>query len=503
MALEDEAAAGHPERGALLEEMARRAKGEPGRSGGVHAHDIRQDVLKADTAWPVKFAAEDVAMRVVSHLQELLDDATEPVEPLKVSWKVFLGIQTGADAYSQKIRRRLDPNVRAKLENAGVTIGTPVYALPPGSEGERPWIDHPECLVKSPEPESVLYGALDRADYVNLVWLTRQNPAPASVINAVENWRPLLAARAEFVRNRQRAWSETCWPRNRTDLQAPKVIALHRTDRGRFALDEDGEWSPSGRMSVVVSRGGGEPLSYLCGVLNSELLDLWYALRGRRPRDVWRDYEPKPMNEMPYRRAEGDSRADRVAELVRRIAANRRALLRHRPFVPQLRSIIKDPWRTGPVEIQRPSLISELRPDETVSVRLDPELTLEVRERPVGRASRADPSTLVFRRARKETGRVEGPPDSLDLLEQILGRNQIDDVSGVLLPRDLGSLARQEDERKREVERLLAEGRQLVEEVERLVCSLYDMPDDLTEEVIAHALRRAESAAQDDGSGSG
>jgi hypothetical protein len=42
-------------------------------------------------------------------------------------------------------------------------------------------------------------------------------------------------------------------------------------------------------------------------------------------------------------------------------------------------------------------------------------------------------------------------------------------------------------ERKRDVEELLAEGRRLVEEVERLVCVPYDMPSDVTEEVVQRA----------------
>jgi len=38
---------------------------------------------------------------------------------------------------------------------------------------------------------------------------------------------------------------------------------------------------------------------------------------------------------------------------------------------------------------------------------------------------------------------------------------------------------------------LLLEGRKLVEEVERLVCALYDASSDLTEAVVEHAVARA------------
>lgn len=42
---------------------------------------------------------------------------------------------------------------------------------------------------------------------------------------------------------------------------------------------------------------------------------------------------------------------------------------------------------------------------------------------------------------------------------------------------------------------LLAEGRRLVEEVERLVCAFYDLLDELTEKVVAYAVARAGASA--------
>ncbi len=489
VALEDEREA-PSDRHELLEEMARRARGKAGRKGGIHVHGVPQVSLRAEHAWPVKQAADDVSTRVVAHLQALLDDATKPVEPLNGSWKVFLGIQTGADAYSRKIMSRLTPEVRRRVEAERATIGEPIYALPPGSESEAPWASS-DSLVRSPEPEAVLYGALDEENYVNLVWLTRDNPPSASVLAAVERWRLLLAARAEFVRNPRRSWWETCWPRKRRDLEAPKVIALHRTDRGRFALDEAGVWSPSGRMCVVVARETEGPVAYLCGLLNSELLDLWYALRGRRPRDIWRDYEPKPMGEMPYRRPDGDPRADQIADLVPQIAANRRALLSHRAVVADLGRIVKDPWKAGPVEIDEPKLVEGLPSKETISVRLDPDLDVGLYVSARSKPARASKNVLALMRGRKEIGRITGDPARLDLLEKILGGKADERVRDTLLPKDLGAFAQGVRETRELVSGLLEEGRRLVEDVERLVCAVYDVPEDLADEVVAHAVARA------------
>lgn len=353
---------------------------------------------------------------------------------------------------------------------------------------EEPWRSNEAFLALSPEPTAILYGALDEDDSVAYVLLERGADPPERVLEALEPWKPLLENRAEIRRN-ERKWWETAWPRDPHELAAPKVIALYRTDRGRFALDERGVWKPGKKCTVVVGREPGAPVAYLCGLLNSELLDLWYAVRGKIPWHVRRNYEPKRMNEMPYRRPEGDPRADEIAALVRDIAANRRALLPHRPVVRDLGRIVKDPWKTGPVEIDRPALIAELGDRETVSVRLDP--ALHVEGAPEGRAHRERPDTLVFRRGLGETGRVVGDPARLELLLEVLGSGRSDNVTATLLPKDLEAFARLADDRAQVVAALLAEGRQKVERVERLVCALYGVPDDLTEAVVQHAVVRA------------
>jgi hypothetical protein len=172
VALEDEGAApaGREE---LLAEMARRAAGKPGRVGGIHVHDLPQAELRAEWPWPVKFGAEDVATRVVAHLQRLLDEETAPVEPLVESWHVFQGIQSGADAYTARIQRRLSADARRVLDAGGARTGDPILELPPGTECESPWAHHPDVLARSPESRAVLYGAVDDGDYTRIVWLGR------------------------------------------------------------------------------------------------------------------------------------------------------------------------------------------------------------------------------------------------------------------------------------------------------------------------------------------
>ncbi len=242
---------------------------------------------------------------------------------------------------------------------------------------------------------------------------------------------------------------------------------------------------------IVVGRENGMPVAYLAGILNSELIDLWFAIRGRNPRDVWRDYEPKPMNAIPYRPANGDPRAEQIAELVRAIAANRRTLLPHRAVVRELERTVKDPWRTGPVEIDERALVRELPAAETVSVRLHPLLRLELAEPGAARVQRAGPDVLELRRGRTLVGTLAGNEAAVEFVEHLLAGRADERLPELLVPKDLDAFARRVAERTRGVEALLAEGRDLVEQVERLVCAVYDVPDDLTGQVVAQAVRRA------------
>jgi N-6 DNA Methylase/Eco57I restriction-modification methylase len=478
----------------LLEEMARRVDRPGGRRGGIHVHNVLQAALRPEYPWPVKFGAKDVATRAVELLQARLD--SDELEPLERSWKVFQGIQTGADAYTRRIDKRLSSGDRAALAQSGLHLGDPVLELPPGREREEPWASHDGFLVRSPEPRALLYGAVDDRDFTNLV-VIRDHP-PERVLRAIEPWRPLLATRAEIARNSRRRWWEATWPRNRGDMAAPKVIALYRTDRGRFALDASGDWQPSIKSTLVVGRERDAPVAYLCGLLNSELLDLWYAVRGKTPWHVRRNYEPLRMNEMPYRPPNGDPRADRVGALVHEMAENRRQLLPHRDVFRGLARVVKDPWSTGPVELDEAALVRELPVAETVSVRLDPGIELEVSGTGRARVERVALNALELRRGRSRLGSVRGDPARLDLLARELSGRADDRIGEVLLPKDLSRFAALAAERRRRVDELLTEGRRLVEEVERLVCALYEVPDGLTEDVVAHAVQRAATAPSDD-----
>lgn len=539
-AITGDSAARVPPREGLLVVMAERAFRRAGRSKGILVHDVTQQELRSTRPWPIKHAHRDVASQVVAYLQAQLDDPGRPVERLAERWAVACGIETGADAYSARVQRRLPDRTRSELASRGHRTGDSILELPPGTELEAPWRDHPQCLARTPEPGALLYAAIDELDYANLVWLDRGAKPPTDIIAALEPWREVLRTRAELARNPRRRWWETAWPRDRKALTGPKVIALYRTDRGRFALDEHGDWQPSKKSTIVTPRKEGLSVAYLCGLLNSELLDLWYAVRGKTPRDVWRNYEPKPMNEIPYRHVvppeawapseevavlasdlaagnvetalagcavilstagtpAGDADAAAAIEhLVRAIAANRQALLPMRAVAPELRRAVKNPWRTHGVEVERRAVLAELPESATRSVRLDPELAVSISTDGVLGKARLEEHALVFTRARQTTASVEGPHDRLALLQAVLGTERLmpDDLLSARMPLSLDAFAGEVDRRQREIDELLHGGRRLVEAVERLVCALYGLPGELTDLVVESAVRRAGAVAE-------
>jgi Eco57I restriction-modification methylase/N-6 DNA Methylase len=557
VALEDEPAAARtlsgdseinvPDRDQLLKEMASRAVGRQGRKGGIHVHSILQRDLVAYRPWPVKHSKADLAQQVVDVLDAKL--TFERMTPLGEMWTIVAGIETGADAFTPRIRQRLErqfPDVLRKVLANGATPNAPILQLDPGVEDDAPWNENSTLLAHSPEARAILYGAVDSDDYTNLVWLTPEEKPSRQVLEILEPWKALLEVRAGNIEAPDKPWWATHRPRDKAQLRRPKVVGVHRTDRGRFAVDSTGEIQSGKSGAMVIFKSGTSigPVSLLCGYLNSELLDLWYSVRGRTARDIWRDYEPKPMSGIPYRhiefpqgpgsasiknlkvalgkqkleaaashatdiasglRAAADAglatdapeaiEAARALEaIVEAIADNRRALLPYRDRFPELTRVVKDPWSREVVDPYASAFVSALPKKRRASVRVDPELKAEIHTNgALGRMMLED-GRAVFRYRRQVVAEMDGPSEKLMLLSEVLvGATQLmpKDLLSLELPRDVVAFRAEVEAATAEVARLLAEGNVLVEAAERLVCALYGVPAELEDEVVAHAIARA------------
>jgi hypothetical protein len=99
------------------------------------------------------------------------------------------------------------------------------------------------------------------------------------------------------------------------------------------------------------------------------------------------------------------------------------------------------------------------------------------------------------------TATVTGPEDRLALLARVTKSKRSSlavDLAHVVLPKDLSAFAATLADRAAAIDRLLEEGRQLVERAERFVCRLYDLPAELEDEVVASAVALADSRLPDE-----
>jgi hypothetical protein len=190
--------------------------------------------------------------------------------------------------------------------------------------------------------------------------------------------------------------------------------------------------------------------------------------------------------------------AKALEAVVRTIAGNRRALLPLRKRFPRLSRVIKDPWSTERVEPAVAELVATLAKRQRTSVRVDPELNCKIdTDGVLGRADLVD-DILVFSYRRRPVARVEGPRQKLMLLGELIGddhRLTPDRLLAIEVPKDIAAFRESVEAGETEVAALLAEGRNLVEAAERLVCALYAIPTEMEDEVVAHAVSRAEAAA--------
>ena len=157
------------------------------------------------------------------------------------------------------------------------------------------------------------------------------------------------------------------------------------------------------------------------------------------------------MNEMPYRRPEGDPRADESpssSDESPRIGGRSCLIARCSTTWGGSSRI---PGSPVPLEIDRAALVSALPAAETGVGRLDAELEATVTGK-LGKPTREGPTALVFR-----NGRVEGAAERIDLLEAILGGRAPDDFDGIL-PKDIDAFGALCEARAEAVAELLGEG---------------------------------------------
>ena len=217
--------------------------------------------------------------------------------------KVIKGVETGANAVT---RRNVGHLTDKGLLGAGIFVLTQkeldaLRLLPDEATKVKP-------LVRA---EDLGYSVVDKADELHLLYIDdsvdlRKYPQIAAHLR---RFRPVLENRAEFVRNPDRKWYVLAWSRDEALLQGPKLIVSYRDYRNNFVYDESGLFGLSGMYFIATKAESAISLKYISALLNSKLLDLWYAHRGKR-KGKQREYVERPINDIPIRRIQFDPPTD-------------------------------------------------------------------------------------------------------------------------------------------------------------------------------------------------
>ncbi|MCK4451081.1 MAG: hypothetical protein KAX26_10860, partial [Anaerolineae bacterium] len=238
---------------------------------------------------------------------ELLDIVARVGTTVSDFCKVIKGVETGANTVT---RRNVEHLTDKSLLGAGIFVLTQkeldaLRLLPDEATKVKP-------LVRA---EDLGYSVVDKADELHLLYIDdsvdlRKYPKIAAHLR---RFRPILENRAELVRNPDRKWYVLAWSRDEALLQGPKIVVSYRGSRNNFVYDESGLFGLSGMYFIATKVEAAISLKYISTLLNSKLLDLWYAHKGKG-KGKQREYVERPINDVPIRGIRFDPSTDETTK---------------------------------------------------------------------------------------------------------------------------------------------------------------------------------------------
>jgi len=206
--------------------------------------------------------------------------------------RVSQGLISGADRVTETNYRRL-------AWGRPVELGTGIFVLTPQ---ELEWAGIPlDCAVVRPfykNSQIERYGAIpDRPRrYVLYLDGSLSIDSLKPVQRHLLRYRPILEQRRE-VRAGRIPWWRLHWPRRESLFTGPKLACPHRAASNTFELS-DSPFFASADVYFVSGLDSRDHLNLLLGVLNSAVLDFWFAHRGKRKGEQ-REYYATPLREVP------------------------------------------------------------------------------------------------------------------------------------------------------------------------------------------------------------
>ncbi|WP_426025837.1 Eco57I restriction-modification methylase domain-containing protein [Brevundimonas sp. TSRC1-1] len=124
---------------------------------------------------------------------------------------------------------------------------------------------------------------------------------PAGVKKYLESERRHLEERAAFIRGNCEWWRWT-WPLQKELYGGPRIVCPYLAKENRFAIDEDFSFVGLTDTTVIFPASQKENLKYICGLLNSRLLNLRFKGIGKLKSNGIREYFDNAVSQMPIRR---------------------------------------------------------------------------------------------------------------------------------------------------------------------------------------------------------
>jgi hypothetical protein len=146
-----------------------------------------------------------------------------------------------------------------------------------------------------------------------------------------------LVENQDFLESRERGrmrgvnWYAYVYPKNIDLMKARKILIPDIADRASFALDEAGEYAFTSGYGITLKSSVGEPLKYVLGLLNSNILDFYWkkvstCIRGNFFRYFTQFVEQLPIRSINFANPSDKVRCDHMVEMVEQMLSLHKGL---------------------------------------------------------------------------------------------------------------------------------------------------------------------------------
>ncbi|MBY0403202.1 MAG: SAM-dependent methyltransferase, partial [Cyanobacteria bacterium] len=247
-----------------------------------------------------------------SDLESLLQRVKTKGIPLSELLQDQQGVISGADRVTQAHLNRLDPRWATTHQ---IHLGEGIFCLSPQERQTFQKANGPltltelECIKPFYKNSHVYPYGLSQQDETTssaLLYLTDETPLESvpNLIHHLERFKPILETKRECQQGKI-PWYSLHWPRNPDILNAQSLVTARRGKWNAFAMAPVG-WFENSDLTVLTLKAISPSetkqtlhgLLYYMGLLNSSLLDVWMAHRGKSKGHL-REYYATPLRKLP------------------------------------------------------------------------------------------------------------------------------------------------------------------------------------------------------------